>query len=243
MKKKLLLLSLWAFLLLAGGYSLAEPEEVKGAPKKSVKKTKVVKSIAKDKTKSKTKKSRINYYISAVESYQFQGNRELQTATDDIYEISDFKGLSTFFSFGGEYLFGNGLVSRAGLIFRRIELKGEAAPISSGSKNIFLLKQDFIGLETGLRYKPKGWGAWSLMGGLEYSRGQKIELNVLEGPNVNTDNPKKSVYIVASTSLLYARNLGSGFYIEPALRMGAVMTMVPFIFLTEAVITLKKGTP
>ncbi|MCB0351354.1 MAG: hypothetical protein KDD38_09240 [Bdellovibrionales bacterium] len=184
-------------------------------------------------------RKRFSIYASVIESFGWQGKRDLQTASDAIYSVGTFSGFSTFFAAGVDMPYGEEWAVRLGVVMRRSYLEGVTQPENSATEYKFGLEQDFIGASAGLRLRPKSWGAWSLMGGAEFSKGTSVDLKVLKGPSVNTSEVQLPYFMIFSGALLYEKLLSKDFAFEPALRLGVVATAEPVILIAEGLLTIK----
>lgn len=178
------------------------------------------------------------FYFSLVEAFYRQGERDLQTNPMTIYTISDFTGMSTFFELGIDYKLEDPWEIRVGLAARKMDLEGEAVADDAVTKNRFLLKESFLGLNVGAKYNPREWKRWGAIAGLEVSRGTSVDLVVLEGPPVDEGDIEMPVFSILYGGLTYQKQLNKHLVVEPALQLGSVVTADPVILMLEARLTL-----
>lgn len=197
-------------------------------------------AFAKSKAKKNqpTQQRKTSIFVSVVESFQYREKRQFQTSADNFYEASEFTGLIPFFSLGVDIPYGDSWAFRFGFLMRKTNLEGEATLTDNSSIYRFLLEQNFIGGEAGLRYAPQKWGLWSLMGGVEFSKARSADLKVLKGSPISSGDLDLPLFAILSGALLYQRPLTKNLIIEPGLRFGTVVTMDPFILLLEAMVSL-----
>ena len=167
-------------------------------------------------------------------SNQSQGERELQTGTDTIYDVSEFSG-STFF-FGGYYSLPLSKIwtGRISLKMRQTKMEGEATlqGSMSGNKSVFELTQNFISLG-GAISRSFIYPNMYMIGEVEFAKGTDVELVVTSGTPVNTSDVETPFFVIFTGGLGYHYEVSKKLLFSPEFRLGAVSTADPFILLME----------
>jgi hypothetical protein len=182
--------------------------------------------------KSSARKSSL--FVSGVYSQQKQGSRELQTNPYSIYKVGDFEGASQFLAFGYDWYLNQRFTVRLGYVQRTVLIEGNATQLGSSTVYEFELEQKYHGFLLGLKYSGSSWRGWSILGELEYDRSFEQNFKSLSGPTVDDSQMKDVKNLTLSGVVLYNYGLNRKFAVEPALRLGSIVSAQPYILLTEA---------
>lgn len=189
----------------------------------------------------KSLRSRYAVGVSAIYSLQSQGARELETSHDTKYDITEFKGSSTFFRLYVDMPVSTDWASRLGLVMRKTSVEGDAILSGSATYSRFHLEQSFIGIEGVLKRYLLNDYFW--MGGVaEFSKGTKVGLKVISGTPVSQSEVKKPFFAVFSVAAGYdiplVRSGNSALFITPEMRLGGVVTTDPITYLVELAVNV-----
>jgi len=171
-------------------------------------------------------------------SYLYQGKRDLQTTADTINEVTEFKGSANYFSFGYEYGYRPDWGIRFGVVMRESHTEGDSVVRDTTTQNRFSLRQSFTGAELGLRYAPAKWRGVSFLASVEISKSSKIDLQVLSGSPIETDDIKRSTFGVLQGAIAYDWRLKPSFMLQPFVKGGVIVTTDPVTFISEAGLAL-----
>jgi hypothetical protein len=176
---------------------------------------------------------------SLVGSYQQQGQRDLQTSADSIYEVTEFAGSTTFLGLGVDWPIRNDWALRSGLSLRKVSMEGSATAEGASTSQGILLEYQMVSLELALKHYFAAPARWVLSGGLEIAKTTGADLTVTDGPPLAETDIEFPTFYILSGGLHYDWSLGKEWAVEPGLKLGVIANAQPVILLSEGVLHIK----
>jgi hypothetical protein len=216
------------------GYILADGDDDSGRLENDEEESEDEFEFDSDKGDVEKSSARSSLFFSGVFSFAYQGERDLQTTPDTIYDLSIFTGSSVFFEFGWRKPLASPWTLNLSLVRRTLFLTGEAKVRESvtNSQSDFELTETGIGIQAGALYRMNE--SWSLLALLELTKINSVELVVVNGTLIDDSEIDAPMHVVMIGGFAYHTSINKNWELEFQLRGGSFVTTDPVTIILES---------